>query len=167
MYLEVVVGCLAMSAEKCSGREWVTGKATREKPGMILLRRRRWELLQEKDERCGKREVGSEVSWHDLYPWDDQRAEPEHRFFRHATANTLPIRVFAASEGAATGRMYQGTALRGIGGGKRCVTITRHEGKQRDVVAGPEQARLEVLRRSRLTDREDPADLAQQYDGMR
>jgi hypothetical protein len=29
MYLEVV-GCLAMNADKCSGREWATGKATRE-----------------------------------------------------------------------------------------------------------------------------------------
>jgi hypothetical protein len=53
---------------------------------------------------------GSEVSWHDLYPWDDQRAETEHGPFRHATADTLPIRVFASSESAATRRMYQGNA---------------------------------------------------------
>jgi hypothetical protein len=55
-----------------------------------------------------KKGRGSEFSWHDLYPWDDQRAQTEHGRFRHATADTLPIWVLASLESAATGRVYQG-----------------------------------------------------------
>jgi hypothetical protein len=50
----------------------------------------------------------SEVSWYDLYPWDDHVVQTKLCSLRIAAADTQRIQVSAARLRAATGCVYQG-----------------------------------------------------------